>query len=158
EALRQQMAPLFAAAEANGIPRNEVVLAWSFTISNRAFTVYDPAAQRIPFPNDILRDPTTGRVNLPINPDDPVAMNTLKSELNQLTGFSTTGRVTAQVDLPPGDALVPDTAAVVTTVQPSIITIVGNAIVITPTRPLAPEKLYLVLVTRRLRDTTGAPV
>jgi pimeloyl-ACP methyl ester carboxylesterase len=158
EGLRQQLAPLLAAAEANGIPRNEVVLAWTFTISNRAFTVYDPTAQRIPFPNDILRDPTTGKVNLPINPDDPVAMNNFKAELNQLTGFSTTGGVLAQVDLPPGDALVPDTSAVVTTVQPSTIIIRGGNIFIQQTRPLAPEKQFLNVVTTRLVDTAGNPV
>src|SRR5262245_34026922 len=48
EQLRLALAPLVDAFTAAGLPRNELAVAWSFTISNRPFGAYDPAASRLP--------------------------------------------------------------------------------------------------------------
>ena len=158
EGLRRGLAPLFMALESRGIPRDEVAVAWSFGISRRPFTVFDPAIARIPFPNDVLRDQTTGRVNLPVDPDAPVAMNRLLGELNQLTGFSTTARVKAEIDLAPGDALASSTAGVLSTILDSTITVGVNTVVITPNHPLGEKAQYLVALTRELKDMSGVAV
>ena len=57
---------------------------------------FDPArsqatgARFIPFPNDLARDPTTGKVNLgPQNCESPTAKATRENVLNQLDGFGT---------------------------------------------------------------------
>lgn len=58
---------------------------------------FDPArslatgARFIPFPNDLARDPMTGKINLgtPMCPESPAAMNTRVNVLNKLDGFGT---------------------------------------------------------------------
>jgi len=58
---------------------------------------FDPArslatgARFIPFPNDLARDPTTGKINIgtPMCPESPAAMNTRVNVLNKLDGFGT---------------------------------------------------------------------
>src|SRR5262249_30017677 len=158
ERLRQALAPMFAFLDAQGIPRNQVVVAWTFGISSRPFMAFNPANGRIPFPNDILRNPVTGKVNLPINPSAPAQIQKLTMELNQLTGFSTTGSATALVDLPAGDALDPTSDGVHSTMPNTTITIAGNAVALTPNLPLGESTQYFVAITTELHDTAGNPV
>lgn len=49
---------------------------------------FDPANAIIPFPNNLLIDPTTGRVNIPAsNCETPAAAALRTNVLNQLDGF-----------------------------------------------------------------------
>jgi pimeloyl-ACP methyl ester carboxylesterase len=159
EAARQALAPALDALESAGLPRDEMAVAWSFTISQRPFGAFDPANGRIAFPNDIVRSQTSGMVTLPISPTDPALVMQLKMSLNQLDGFSTTSRVTAQTDLPPGDTLAaPVPGAIASTMPMPVYSTAGNAIIITPAAPL-PEKFFVgVIVTRLLTDSHGVTV
>jgi hypothetical protein len=76
--------------------RQQVVLAFSFTISSRPFAVFDPTRGNIPFPSDSLINQQTGLVSLPIAAGDPMAP--IKQQLNQLAGFTTTGSASFPVD------------------------------------------------------------
>jgi pimeloyl-ACP methyl ester carboxylesterase len=158
ERLRQALAPLFAAFELAGVPRDQIVVAWTFTISTLPFGAYDPAALRIPFPNDILRDPVTGQVQLPIAPDAPPPVAKLENELNQLQGFSTTGQVTAPVDLPPGDALPMAPTGVATSMPNTVIAAAGDLVVLAPRTPLPPKTQFLNALTRATTDVNGVPL
>ena len=158
ERLRQALAPLFGAFEMAGVPRAQIVVAWTFTISTRPFAAYDPAAFRIPFPNDILLNPMTGQVQLPIAPDAPPAVAKLENELNQLQGFSTTGHATAPVDLPPGDALPMSPTGVTTSMPNAVIASAGGFVVLQPVTPLAPRTQFLNALTRATTDVNGTPL
>lgn len=158
ERLRRALAPLFEAYEALGIARDRIALLWSFTLSARPFAAFDPKAGRIPFPHDLLLDAQAGRVALPILPTDPPDVAQLKSQANELAGFSTTARVTAEFVLPPGRALAPPVPGAVTTTMPAVeIEAAGDTLVLRPTHPLAERTTYLVAVTRAL-TAGGAPV
>jgi dienelactone hydrolase len=51
---------------------------------------FDPAASVIPFPNNLVRDPATGRVNLPEQCNESPAQTYVRtSTLNKLDGFGT---------------------------------------------------------------------
>jgi pimeloyl-ACP methyl ester carboxylesterase len=100
EAVRQRMEPLFGVLEANGLPRRDVAILWTFTALKGAEAAFDPASKRLPMPNDLLRDPATGRVSLPISPTDNETQQHLKRGFNQLDGFSTTGALTLDFTQP----------------------------------------------------------
>ncbi len=51
--------------------------------------IVDPDHNRIPFPNDLLIDQKTGRLNIPVFPTDSQAQTLVKWQLNTLDGFST---------------------------------------------------------------------
>jgi len=76
----------------------DIAVAWTFGIVDAGEVTFDPAGGIIPFPNDLLRNPTTGKVALPdpstrgpldcSAPATPIAQ--LYCGLNTLDGFSTT--------------------------------------------------------------------
>ncbi len=98
EQLRRQYAPLLDAVAAGGVPRDAIVLAWTFTILDAGEATFDPANSIIPFPNDVLR--ASGKVNLPnprtmqpLSPSDCAAptdpLVQITCGLDTLDGFST---------------------------------------------------------------------
>jgi hypothetical protein len=51
---------------------------------------FDPSSSIVPFPNNLVRDPATGRVNLPQQCNESAAQTALRTgTLNQLNGFGT---------------------------------------------------------------------
>jgi hypothetical protein len=89
--------------------RDDLVLFWTFTITTQPVLEVDPASGTIPFPNDVLIDPATGQVALPLTAGDPLAP--LLQPLNTLDGFSTSAAITAPVDAVAATSV--DTASVV---------------------------------------------
>jgi len=98
EKLRLLYAPLLDALEAQGVPRANVPVVWTFTIVDAGEVTFDPASGVIPFPNDVLRNngvvslpnPSTGT---PLAPSDCVAptdkLVAITCGLDTLDGFST---------------------------------------------------------------------
>lgn len=151
--------------------RENLVLAWTFTITGRPEAVLDPVRGDLPFPNDLLIDQATGRVNLPIEPGDPSAA--LKMKLNQLDGFSTTAAATVPIDLPAGATIDPATLVPGQTVllvnldprpgapQPAFRALPAEtgAIVVQPTEALVPDQnRYAIVVLDAVRDQAGRPL
>ena len=100
EQLRLAYKPLLDGLALKGLPRESLPIVWTFSIVTQGEVLFDPAHNVIPFPNDILRSPTTGLVTLP-NPKtfapltaadcagtDPSLL--LVCGLNTLNGWSTT--------------------------------------------------------------------
>lgn len=103
EKVRLDLLPLYERAKDKGVPRAEIVLAWTFHVSTMPTARFDPASKAevpIPFPNDLVRNPTTGKLEVPINPSDPDPVKVIKVKLASLDGFSTTAPIRAGVDLP----------------------------------------------------------
>lgn len=98
EQLRAGISPLLDAFTAFGVKREDIAIAWTFSIVDAGEVTFDPANQVIPFPNDMVR--VGGRVNLP-NPKtgQPLTPEACKATadaqiqltcgLNTLDGFST---------------------------------------------------------------------
>ncbi len=100
EAVRRQLEPHFATLETHGLPRRDVAILWSFTVQTPGEALFDPGSKRLPMPNDLLRDPVTGRVTLPISPEENETQQLLKRGFNKLDGFSTTGALTLDFSQP----------------------------------------------------------
>ncbi|HEX8441092.1 hypothetical protein [Archangium sp.] len=90
ETLRLQYAPVLDTLERRGISRDDVVLLWTFRVVSLPEATFDPQNNVVPFPNDLLRDPDTGRVSLPVPSNAPAEQKALLQGLNGLDGFSTT--------------------------------------------------------------------
>lgn len=165
QALRQ-LIPLAAPNHARG----NLVLFWTFTITAQPMTVFDPTTGAVPFPNDVLIDPSTGRVALPIAPGDPQAP--LKMELDTLDGFSVSAPETVPVDLPAGDTIDAKTLVPARTVlldnldptpgaeQPTFgAGFSFGQIAIQPLTALVPDqRKYAAVLTRAITDQAGQPL
>lgn len=106
EATRLGIRPIIQKVlDLKGRTLGDLVMAWSFTISNRSFAVFDSGRGQIPFPSNLLLSnmgmgsPTAdATVKIPILPTDDARTQALKGGLNTLDGFSTTGSVQFPID------------------------------------------------------------
>jgi hypothetical protein len=99
--LQSGYAPLLAALAGPpfNIPRTNVAILWTFSITTQAEVTFDPANTVIPFPNDVVRNQNAaGLVNLPVPAGTPPILAQLIAGLNTLNGFSTTATITSAVD------------------------------------------------------------
>ncbi len=88
EEIREQLSPLFDFAAAHGIPRDQVAALWSFTVTERVELAMDKASQRMPIPMDLLLDPTTHRIDIPVAEWDSQVEKDAKRRLTELDGFA----------------------------------------------------------------------
>jgi hypothetical protein len=162
------LSPILAAIGRN---RGDLVQFWTFTITSQPMLIYDPTTGNIPFPNDILINPATGLVSLPIAPGDPMAA--LKMQLNTLDGFSVSAPETATVALPAGDtidpaSLVAGASALLVNLNPSpsaeqptfvATSAFGNTIALQPIVALLPDQnRYAAILTGLMKDSAGQPI
>lgn len=148
--------------------RQDLVLFWTFTITAQPMVRFNPQSGSIPFPNDLLIDPVTGKVALPIAAGDPQAP--LKMALNTLDGFSVSAAATAPLDLAAGasidDAtLLPGHTALLLNLDPTPgaeqptygTSAQFGQIAITPQTALIPDQhKYAAVLTRSITDQHGA--
>jgi pimeloyl-ACP methyl ester carboxylesterase len=161
EAVRQKLEPSFAVLEAQGVPRAQVAALWTFTVHQNAEALQDPGSKRVPMPNDLLRDGTTGLVTLPADPADSPEQAELKRAFNQLDGFSTTAALSLAFTSPIDRATVTaQTARLVTASGVEVMDVErslsadGKKLVLQPKSPLWPATSYVVLVAG-LKDVQG---
>ncbi|QSQ22109.1 hypothetical protein JY651_44405 [Pyxidicoccus parkwayensis] len=103
EQLRRGYKPVIdAAADKFQIKRDDIVLAWTFTVMNMPEATFDPGNSIIPFPNDLLRVPAQGNtpahLNLPVNtsPNANPLEVAISQGLNTLDGWSTTAPIVSE--------------------------------------------------------------
>jgi hypothetical protein len=98
--LQTGYAPLLQALSSApfNIPRSNVAILWTFSITTQAEVTFDPANTVIPFPNDVVRTGAGGLVTLPVPPGTPAVLAELIAGLNTLNGFSTTATIVSAVD------------------------------------------------------------
>lgn len=87
EEVRLELKPYFDYFDSIGVPRSEVAALWSFTTTGRAELAMDEASQRMPLPANMLLDPDTDKVHLPIGEDDSQLRADAKRQVNGLDGF-----------------------------------------------------------------------
>ena len=152
---------LIGCAPANHLESNESQPLEHFTTA-----IFDPAAGIIPFPNDLLIDPITGKNALP-NPDGV----DLIDAVNSLSGFSTVAPVVFYLDgAPDTSTLNADTIKFldVTAGSPDFgssvpFSVIGfdsasGAVSLAPIWPLKPHHKYVVVVTKGVKDSHGKPI
>jgi Bacterial virulence factor lipase N-terminal len=179
ELLRLSLAPAInqiMALGGSGKSRSDLAIAFTFTIAKAPLVAFDPARSDVPFPNDILIDQTTHLVTLPIPNGDPMA--SIKAQLNQLDGFSTTAAETVSIDTMDGMQPMPATVAAgaqlfnitmstiaeqpTATAAPILVQAgaqYAGQIAVQPAGALIPDQnRYAVLVTTDITDTDGRAV
>jgi len=93
EQIRRSFVTVLDNFEAQGVPRENIPLAWLFKVTTRPDVTFDPANNIVPFPNDLLLNRLADggtQVNLPIPDGGSPAIVQLYTGLNTLDGFSTT--------------------------------------------------------------------
>jgi hypothetical protein len=157
--------------------RDDLVFIWNFTFATGPFAVFDPTIPKVPFPNDVLINQTTGKVSLPIDPNAPAAMQAIYTGLNKLDGFSTTADATCPIDT--ADGLAPVGGMAMSSVfmidttdgtNPKVIDVAIAAELengkdydglykVTPVRPLSPDlHEHVVVLTNGITDSKMRPL
>lgn len=96
EQVRLLYKPTLDYLESQGVSRSDVALVWTFTVTVRPILTFDPSNNIIPFPNDVVRSPSTGLVTLPIPDGGSPLQQQLYAGLNTLDGFSTTATIISE--------------------------------------------------------------
>lgn len=169
-ALNAQLLDRLEAAQV--VRRDDVAQAWTFKTHSRPSIVFDPQTapvsslpfSRIPFPNDFVRDQSTGLVALPELPVDvPEVLRPLLevARLNSLDGFSTTAAITIPIDAPlKAASLTPGNVLLINTddLKPVPIAVSqrdGN-LVLQPLVPLEPGAIHFVGISDVVTDDSGS--
>ncbi|GEL74853.1 hypothetical protein [Myxococcus virescens] len=96
EQLRRGYAPILKeVSEQFSVKREDIVLLWTFSIMDHPEATFDPGNGVVPFPNDLLRNPATGQLALPVPPEAGPAQNLILG-LNTLDGWSTTAPIVSE--------------------------------------------------------------
>jgi hypothetical protein len=107
EQIRRGYDVLLKMFEGAGKNRNDIYIVWSFSIIDAGEVTFDPAHNTVPFPNDLLTDPQTHKVQLPnpvtfkpLAPADCAAPTDAQVQLvcglNTLDGFSTSAPLVSE--------------------------------------------------------------
>lgn len=103
EAERQLLQPALQALSDAGTAREDLLVAFSFTTTERPAVWFDTARGHTPFPGAHAIDPETGLIDLPPFPveiqDDPT-VQLMREELAQADGFSTTAALVYDTTAP----------------------------------------------------------
>lgn len=159
EMLRQGYDKLVKLLVAGGtVKRDDIASLFSFTTVSQSELTYDPTTGVIPYPNNLLLDPSTGKVNIPAGASETAAQKALRLGLNTLDGFTTQGQYYAAFQgkldknsLKLGTSLLVlnlSTGKAVTTVSGTVDETAG-AVVVSPTEPFDEKTTYAIVVTSK---------
>ncbi len=168
EKIRVDIAPMFEHFEARDLPRAEVAALWAFTVTKRTELAMDKASQRMPLPINLMLDPKTGHVDLPLAPWDSAMEVEAKGRLTELTGFGLssdllfefTGPVDSTTVTPSSIRLFKLGGAAPVQV-PAEVTLMPDHlhVIVRPTEQrLAEATSYLVVADSGIRDVEGRPI
>jgi hypothetical protein len=177
EGIRSALVPFFQHAEGQGLAREQISALWSFTVTARPELALDSASGRVPVPIDLLRDPETGLVSLPADPEDDDLVSEAKLVLNQYDGFSLSGSMTFESTAPLAPATVSPATVELWLLGPESVQVAAQVsawnedgpcvgaetdcdhVVITPeVVPLAPASSYALVVREGITDLDGLPL
>ncbi|HTJ44224.1 MAG TPA: hypothetical protein VL463_19100 [Kofleriaceae bacterium] len=170
ETIREDLAPFFDYVDtAQGLKRDDIAALWSFTVTTRTELAMDKASQRVPIPLDILKDPSTGHIDLPDAPWDSQSVLDAKARLRELTGFGTTMNPMLQFTAPVDPSTVNDTTiemwqvgdAMTPVRVPATVTLLADkmAVEVAPVaKPLAEGARYAVVVRDGIEAADGTKV
>lgn len=141
------------------IKSEDIISFWTFTTTSLTEMLYNPTVGIIPFPNDLLFDPKTNKLNIPsLSTEETPQETALRLGLNTLDGFTTQGPIF--IPFSGTDAIDPAsiTNESVRVFNPTTTQFVkmkikieekGPALVLTPEEPLAEDTRYIVILLSR---------
>jgi pimeloyl-ACP methyl ester carboxylesterase len=127
------------------------------------YVLFSSDTGNIPYPNDILIDPTTGKINFDTSPED--SDYAVKSALNTLDGFSTTAPVTVGVSDEVDTATLKDNVLLIDTTagplvydQDYVASYQNGKIAILPLHPFKSSNRYIVVLRKGIKATNGREI
>jgi pimeloyl-ACP methyl ester carboxylesterase len=155
------------ATQSRGFPRGELAVLSAFTTTAKPAIWFDPNTGRIPMPNQLLIDPVTGKVDLPVADDDADEVREVKLALSEYDGFSASGAIVLEATHPVDPATVNDPAAIrlfqkgddgslteITDLERGVLDD-GKTFWIQPRLTLAPNADYVLVATQHLTGQSG---
>lgn len=167
EEIRAELAPYFDFFAGRGIARSEVAALWSFTVTERVELAMDKASQRMPIPINLLIDPHTGKVNIPVAEWDSEVEKSAKLKLAEYDGFGTSANLlfgfTAPID---ADTINSDSVQLYRIADPPILVPTTAKVLEDQIHveieltdgPLDEQAEYAVVVRNSVRDAEGQPI
>ncbi|RAL25407.1 hypothetical protein DL240_04130 [Lujinxingia litoralis] len=178
EGLRQLLAPLFESAEGQGIAREQIAMAFSWTVSSDSVALFDPVSAQVPLPNDAALDPDG---SFPDSAGCFVDAQTANGELDRylagLSGWPASTPITLPLSkaIDPADIGEDDVqlwrvgdGGVLVRVEDVSVTYVdelsdrctgetgpGYALVLTPSEPMQDRERYFAFATRSIGGEAG---
>jgi hypothetical protein len=168
ETIRKDIAPMFEHFEARGLDRDDVAALWAFTVTTRTELAMDKASQRMPLPIDLMIDPETRHVDLPLAPWDSVMEAEVKLRLRELTGFGLSSDMLYEFTAP-----IDSTTLSASSVHlyklggdrpvevPAVVTLMPDHqhVLIAPgEQRLAEDTQYVIAIDDTVRDVEGRPI
>ena len=127
------------------------------------YVLFNSEIGNIPYPNDILMNPQTGKVALPTRPGDKDYA--VKSALNTLDGFSTTAPISVGISteinastLAAHVMLIDTTAGPLRYGRDYVAAQKGGKLAILPLHPLKSNHRYIVALTYGITASNGKPI
>ncbi len=178
EKLRQGYNKLLGASTFGDFSRSSVVMTWHFSITGMTEISFDPSMGVIPYPNNLLLDSKTKKVQIPATQGETATQKALRKGLNTLDGFTTQGSYYASYQGSLDKASVKlgesvwilnlNTGRAETQWKVEVVD-TAPAIVATPTQPLKEKTTYAILLVSKykkgsiqsqggLKDTQGRRV
>ena len=162
EEKRLALAQYLDFAESEGLPRDRIAAAWTFTVTNAVELAMDPDSSRVPLPVDLLIDPATGLVDLPVDDHDSELEAEAKRVGNTLDGFGLNANlmfdVTDAVTADGADITLYEVDQTPVPLAVDVRVMEDEHLVLEPeTLPLKPGSTY-ALVVRSLDDVEGESV
>jgi pimeloyl-ACP methyl ester carboxylesterase len=124
-----------------------------------------PCNSVMPFPTDLLKDPATGRLNIPYCPADSPEQQSMKTGLRTLDGYAQGVVLTTRFSRAVDGAFLGEAVKLIeaNSGQPVPVTArfdptAGNSLYIQPSAPLREKTRYFAVITTDLKDASGAPV
>lgn len=164
ETIRKDIAPMFEHFETRGMSRDDIAALWAFTVTTRTELAMDKASQRMPLPLELMIDPETQHVDLPLAPWDSPMEAEVKTRLREFTGFGLSSDLMFELTAPIDSTTLgvhlykldpsPTEVAIEVTLMPD-----HQHVLIAPTaQRLVEDTRYAVVVDDSLRDVDGVPV
>jgi len=166
EEIRVELSPYFDFFTGRGIARTEVAALWEFTVTEQVELAMDKSSQRMPLPINLLIDPDTHRIDIPIAEWDTEVEARAKARLREYDGFGTSANLmfgfTGPIDAASLDGAVELWEATSPPRRlPVSLTVLDDLMhveIVPELQPLPERSRFAVVVRDQVRDAEGQPI
>ncbi len=165
--LQAELRPSFQLLATHGVHLDELAALTRFTTTARPAVLFDSDSGEIPMPNDLLIDPDTGLVDLPVDDDLDDEERNIRQALNTYEGFATTGYIIVRSTDDFADDTSPQALRLfhrdATGVWQEVTDLErgrfqdGSALWLRPRVALEPGERYAYVITEEARTASGHP-
>ncbi len=167
EEVRVKLDPYFMDAEQRlSIKREQIASMWAFTINNHTEVLMDKESGEMPLPIDLLINPKTGLLDIPIRTTDSERNKAFKKELRVFDGFGTTSGLLFEFNAPMDSTTITNKTVQLYEVAtgapvPTTVELASDLVRVELTLqkpPLKEKTTYAVVIRPEVKDAKGRPI